>query len=276
MHFAAFRKIIVGFHATMGQLSSCLSAYLNNALKALQENRKFNVFKADIFSTALFGLVLSASNVFAQPVAPTTNTPYIISGTSIGANGQAGNKMNGTSCGAGNGFYGSTGSPNPLNVDLAGYFSVASGYGTGVYALATGGRGGNGGDNTDADCSGAHAANGVLGGAGAAVNATWRAGSIGATSLTSTGIYAVSGGGNGGDGGRNNQGGDAGVGGDGAAGGTGGSGGIGGGVWAQNSVNDSINASSITTTGARSYGIVSQSIGGGLALRCNTMPFVRA
>lgn len=230
----------------MGPLSSCLIIYMKNALKSLQEIREFKFLKAGIVSTTFFGLVLSASNVFAQPVAPTTNTPYIISGTSIGANGQQGNKMNGTSCRAGNGFYGSTGSPSPLNLDLT-EWQVLYGYGTGIYALATGGRGGDGGANTDANCSGAHAANGVTGGTGAPVNATWKAGYIGATTLSSTGIYAVSGGGNGGDGGRNNQGGDAGVGGNGADGGA---------VYVLNE------AKIVTGNTAGSYGIFAQSYGG--------------
>ena len=251
----------------MGRLSSCLSAYMKNSLKASQKKRNLKVFKPGIVSTALFGLVLSASNVFAQPVTPTTNTPYMGSGTSIGVNGQQGNKMNGTSCRAGNGFFGTTGSPNPLNVYQSNLAS--SGYGTGVYALATGGKGGDGGANTDADCSGANAANGVLGGAGAPVNVWFVNGAVSSTTLSSTGIYAVSGGGNGGDGGRNNQGGNAGSGGDGAAGGavyvsnttsivTGG--GTGGGDHGGVIIIPDSSANFNNTAG--SYGIYAQSYGG--------------
>jgi len=181
----------------MSRLSSCLSAHLNNALKALQENQKLKILKTGIVSTALFGLVLSASNVFAQAVAPYTSPSYMGYGTSIGTNGETGHQSTGTGCSSGNGFFGTTGSPSPLNIYQSNYST--SGYGTGVYALATGGRGGDGGRQTDADCSGVHAGNGVTGGTAAPVNVWFVNGTVSLTTLNATGIYAVSGGGNGGD-----------------------------------------------------------------------------
>jgi hypothetical protein len=215
----------------------------------LQKNREFKVLKAGIFSATFFGLMLSASTVFADIVAPTTNSPYMGSGTSIGAYGQTGNQVapydSAGHCRGGGGDDGSTGSPSPLNV----YQSILapSGYGTGVYALATGGRGGDGGRNTNSNCNNHNADDGGRGGTAAPVNVWLVPGAASGTTLSSTGIYAVSGGGNGGDGGRNNQGG---------TGGYGANGGAGGEVYVSNT------ASIVTGNTDSSYGIFAKSYGG--------------
>ena len=217
----------------------------------MQNKLELKGLKTDIVAAAFFGLMLSTSSVFAQLVAPVTNQPYIISGTSIGASGGNGSQVlynsSSANCNGGSGGDGQTGSPSTLNVNLIGYFSVESGAGTGVYALATGGAGGSGGRNTNSGCNGVDAKGGGNGGTAAPVNAVWKAGYISATYLASTGIYAVSGGGNGGDGGRNNQGGNA---------GSGGNGGYGAEVYVLNE------APIVTGPTAGSYGIYAQSYGG--------------
>jgi hypothetical protein len=218
-------------------------------LKMFQKNREFKILKAGVFSAAFVGFLLSASNVFADIVAPTTNTPYMGSGTSIGAGGQSGNQVavydNYGDCRGGGGDDGYTGSPSTLNI----YQSILapSGYGTGVYALSKGGTGGEGGRNTNSDCYGYGAKGGGKGGTAAPINVWLVPGAASGTTFSSTGIYAVSGGGNGGDGGRNNQGGNA---------GSGGMGGYGAEVYVSNT------ASIITGNTAGSYGIYAQSYGG--------------
>ena len=109
--FEALTKVIFVFYPKMGRLSFCLSTYLKNILKVLQKNRELKVLKAGIVYTALFALVLSTSNVFAQLAAPTNNTPHMGYQVQNGANGQNGNQVlvQGGSCQGGTGANG--GSP---------------------------------------------------------------------------------------------------------------------------------------------------------------------
>lgn len=107
----------------------------------LKKKREFKVLKTGIFSAAFFGFMLSASNVFAEAVAPTTNTPYMNSGTMIGGDGQRGNQVEYVTglaeCRGGTGDNGGSG----LDVTVYGNNKALSGYGTGVYTLAKGGSG---------------------------------------------------------------------------------------------------------------------------------------
>jgi hypothetical protein len=221
-------------------------------LKMLPMKREFKVLKAGIFSAAFFGFMLSASNVFADIVAPTTDTPFMNSASQIGVDGSRGNPVEYVSglkeCRGGTG---DNGGSFEYYLTLYGYNQATSGFGTGTYAFSKGGRGGDGGSNTSPSCPGYSSKDGGNGGPGNVVNAylsvNGNSTSIPNTTLSSTGIYAISAGGNGGNGGYNNQSGDS---------GKGGKGGGGHDVFVQNQVGI------VTGNTAGSYGIFAQSYGG--------------
>ena len=137
----------------------------------LQIKREFKILTTGIFSAAFVGFLLSASNVFADIVTPTTDTPFMNTGTMIGGDGQRGNPVEYVSgndaCRGGTGDNGGSG----LDVTVYGYNQDTRAFGTGVYTLAKGGRGGDGGSNTSPSCPGYSSKDGGNGGPGSNVNA---------------------------------------------------------------------------------------------------------
>ena len=250
----ALKKVNRPCCVKMGLPPSWLGSYLKKVIKAFKKDGELKILRSGIISIALLGSMLCSPNVFANLAAPATSSLYMGYGTSPGSNGGNGSNLHydagDAECKGGGGGSGQTGSPNPLTINQANLAS--SGYGTGVYALATGGNGGNGGNNTDSSCPGYNARSGGTGGNAAPVNVTFAPAAapagIANTTLSYTGIYAVSGGGNGGDGGYTNQ--------VNSSAGNGNTGGSGGAVTVTNST--SISAGYITG----GYGIYALSYGG--------------
>ena len=196
------------------------------------------------FSSLHIDLIHSAKAGSTLPPPTVGSTPAYANSPTSGNPGSSGNSVP-ASC-LHSATKGDGGDPGPSVTQTVTPSDNGGGYSNIANVISNGGKGGSGGSNNTGACLN-NAASGGNGGQGGAISLTVNPGS-GNQGYTATGLYVSSQGGAGGKGGTNNVSGkDA---------GDGGNGGNGGAV-------SVTNGSAIASTGANSYGLWVQSLGGG-------------